>query len=428
MSLQYRIAGSSVPHSVIEAATDIKAGIADQLFELLSEIEHSGSFLTSQSCLSAVFPGLHIPGIGQIRLPLSPDDAKAIIQLCHASPFGKGSETVIDDSVRKSWELNTNQFSIQNPSWKLQVNVLVQRAAEGLGLFACPEDIVAEPYKLLLYEDGAFFLPHQDSPKAEGMFGTLVICLPSQHTGGEAIATHKGERKVFETAPSSQFGFSSAAWYSDVTQVKPATSGYRIVLTYNLIHRPTAAQLAIRDNAPAKIASVFDHWESTCKNAYQKFTGARDWRTASWCPSSLLFMLDHQYHSAGLSFTQLKGVDQARVAELRKVCKGKGFYLYLANVTKTVLGSIDDDDGYGYGYYGGNSDGHRSITDEIDTDISLSTVVDCDGHTVADSVGVDEEFFIQEDFLMTLQMKSRTRDSLVMKVLLGLTYIAKRYV
>lgn len=241
-------------------------------------------------------------------------------------------------------------------------------------------------------------MPHQDSPKAEGMFGTLVICLPSQHTGGELVATHKGGREVFETSLSSEFGFSSAAWYSDVThEVKPVTSGYRLVLTYNLIHRPTAALLNIRDNASAKIASVFDYWENACKETYQKFTDAPDWLTSSWCPSSLLFMLDHEYHSAGISFAQLKGVDQLKVMELRRACKEKGFYLYLANVTKTVMGGCDEDSGY-YGR-GRSSDGRRyhSIIDELENSISLSSVVDCDGHVVADSVGVCDELFIQQD-------------------------------
>lgn len=36
--------------------------------------------------------------------------------------------------------------------------------------------------------------------KAPGMFGTLVICLPSEHEGGAVVASHRGESKIFETA------------------------------------------------------------------------------------------------------------------------------------------------------------------------------------------------------------------------------------
>ena len=383
-----RATGSSATRGGSSDENDIGAGLE----KILSTIEHTGSFLTARSSQSGVNPGLHIPSIGQIGLPVSSNDAKAIIQSCHASPFGKGSETVIDDSVRKSWELNTDQFSIQNPAWKSEIDRLVGHATEGLGLFARPTDIVAEPYKLLVYEEGAFFLPHKDSPKAEGMFGTLVVCLPSQHTGGELIATHKGGREVFASAPTSDFGYSSAAWYSDVThEVKPVTSGYRVVLTYNLLHRPTAALLEDRDNMCARIISLFDHWENVCNETYNMSTDELDWVESSSpsCPSSLLFMLDHKYHSDGLKFSQLKGADQKKVADLRKACKEKGFYLYLANVEKEVMGTADDD-----GY---DSSDHHSIIEELDNSTSLSTIVDYDGGVVAESVRVDEALFIQTE-------------------------------
>lgn len=52
----------------------------------------------------------------------------------------------------------------------------------------------------------------------------------------------------------------------------------------------------------------------------------------------MLFLLDHKYPSADLSFKHLKGADQARVNELRKACEKKGFFLYLANIEKSIVG------------------------------------------------------------------------------------------
>ncbi|KAK0708876.1 hypothetical protein B0T21DRAFT_247800, partial [Apiosordaria backusii] len=90
----------------------------------------------------------------------------------------------------------------------------------------------AEIYKMLLYEKGALFKPHTDTEKIPGMFGTLVICLPSPHEGGDVVVTHCGQRRVFKT---SEFEQSFICWYSDVThEVVPVTLGYRWVLTYNL--------------------------------------------------------------------------------------------------------------------------------------------------------------------------------------------------
>jgi hypothetical protein len=42
--------------------------------------------------------------------------------------------------------------------------------------------------KLLLYE-GVFFLPHQRL--VNGVFGTLVVSLPSKYEGGDMVASHK---------------------------------------------------------------------------------------------------------------------------------------------------------------------------------------------------------------------------------------------
>jgi hypothetical protein len=50
------------------------------------------------------------------------------------------------------------------------------------------------------------------SEKVPGMFGTLVIVLPSKHEGGEVRVTHAGETKIFESSIFSDFGTSYAAW------------------------------------------------------------------------------------------------------------------------------------------------------------------------------------------------------------------------
>lgn len=200
-----------------EGPLDETDGLIGTLDEILSDVHSSGSFLTTGSFDNGINPGLEVPGVGQIRLPLSADDAKAIIRSCHASPYGKGSETLVNDSVRKSWELNANQFSLRNPAWERQLQELLVKIVPGLGLVAKPQ--------LLVYEEGPFFLPHQNSEKEDGMLGTLVVSLPSKHEGENVVATHRGESRTFKTSPSSEYGFSYAAWYSDVIhEVKPVTS------------------------------------------------------------------------------------------------------------------------------------------------------------------------------------------------------------
>lgn len=45
------------------------------------------------------------------------------------------------------------------------------------------------------------------------MFATLIVALPSKHTGGEVRLTHVGKTKVFETSQNLEFDASYLAWY-----------------------------------------------------------------------------------------------------------------------------------------------------------------------------------------------------------------------
>ena len=51
------------------------------------------------------------------------------------------------------------------------------------------------------------------SEKEEGMFGTLVICLPTLHEGGTLVGKHRGQTLTFETDKHSAFDYTFLAWY-----------------------------------------------------------------------------------------------------------------------------------------------------------------------------------------------------------------------
>ncbi|KAA8646830.1 2OG-Fe(II) oxygenase [Aspergillus tanneri] len=372
--------------------------IKGDIISALELIKSTGSILTSGNLNSGVNPGLYVPSSGLIRLPISPEDAQSMIQSCHMSPYGKGTETLVDESVRKCWQLASNEFSLRNPLWRAQMGVLVSQAVAGLGLKADSPEVKAELYKLLIYEEGAFFLPHQDSEKADGMFGTLVVCLPSKHEGGSVIASHRDNHLKFHTAPNSEFGFSWAAWYADVThEVKPVTSGYRIALVYNLIHRPSAALLGFHGSKTERLTHLFERWARAAEEPMQYLDGWDD-RFNEACPPALVYILEHQYTSAELNCARLKGVDQSRFAELQNACKRTGFDIFLANIEKENMGGVDDgyyDSYYGRGRYG--SDDIHSIVDLIESTLKLSRVVNTKGIVVGKNLPFPEKMLIQED-------------------------------
>jgi Rps23 Pro-64 3,4-dihydroxylase Tpa1-like proline 4-hydroxylase len=75
----------------------------------------------------------------------------------------------------------------------------------------------AERSKLLLYEEGVFLKQHKDAEKVPNMFGTMAVCLPSEHEGGEVHIYHAGQKKTYETAAAFAHDLTTMAWYSDVT-------------------------------------------------------------------------------------------------------------------------------------------------------------------------------------------------------------------
>ena len=51
------------------------------------------------------------------------------------------------------------------------------------------------------------------------MFGTLVVCLASEHQGGQIVLSHDGKEVTFATADNSTFGQSHIAWFGTLLTV-----------------------------------------------------------------------------------------------------------------------------------------------------------------------------------------------------------------
>jgi hypothetical protein len=132
------------------------------LDECLTNIQSDGSFALFEALNNAPNPGLYIKGSGTIGLPLSDHDAQAIISASHEAPFGKGEETIVDTGVRKTWEVSPGEFELKNPAWQPFIESIVAKVSAGLGVDAAGKGVAAQLYKLLLYEEGAMFKPHQE--------------------------------------------------------------------------------------------------------------------------------------------------------------------------------------------------------------------------------------------------------------------------
>ncbi|KAL0937520.1 2OG-Fe(II) oxygenase [Colletotrichum truncatum] len=319
-------------------------------------------------------PGLKIEGHPTIPLPLTTADAEVIKGACREAPFGKGDDTVVDTSVRKTWELSHTEFQLLNREWPGFLQKISLAAARGLGL----SDISVKPHKLLLYEKGSFFKRHKDSEKEKGMVGTLVVCLPSEHEGGDVHLTFGSDHRVFSTAPTSTFDLTTLAWFSDVThEVKELTSGYRLALTYNIIQ-----------NSPIKQSAGFFG-----QQAQQVRQLLLEWHTRFPTTNMLVYPLSHKYSQASLELQNMKGRDKALCQAVHDVGSRSGVFLLFAHLTRTTGDGEEDI----YGRYGAEEEEETTLLDSVYT---------LDGKLVASAVSVDDEEMLVPDLY-----KDRSPDS-----------------
>jgi hypothetical protein len=132
------------------------------LEQCLNDLQSAGDFALFEPLASTVTPGLWIKGAGTIGLPLSERDAQAIIAASHQAPYGKGSETLVDVNVRKTWELAPDSFETRNPEWGDVIKNVLAKVRIDMGIQGVEGGVRADLYKMLLYDKGAMFKPHQE--------------------------------------------------------------------------------------------------------------------------------------------------------------------------------------------------------------------------------------------------------------------------
>ena len=206
--------------------------ITADLAAVLGKVRRPGDFFAAGTT-ELLAPLLEVEGVGPVALPLLPVQARELIGVADPAPYGRGEQTLIDPAVRRCWQIGPDRVRIRGRHWAQTLDTILARVAEGLGVDA---PITAEFYKLLLYDEGSFFIGHRDTEKAPGMFATLVVALPSSFAGGELVVRHKGREVRLDLRCDDPAEAAFAAFYADcVHEVLPVTQGCRLTLVYNLV-------------------------------------------------------------------------------------------------------------------------------------------------------------------------------------------------
>jgi len=314
-------------------AIDLEYGSDAAIEDLLHSVDRPGEFCVHGK-LYAPMPTLEVEGVGALAFPVPESQLRTLIGAAERAPYGKGPQTVTDSSVRDCWQIGTKRIGLGGGVWADTFAGILERAAAGLG---CPPQRIEAPlYKLLVYERGGFFIPHRDTEKAPGMIATLTISLPVAGEGGQLIVRHRSREITADMNVAEPSELAFAAFYADCPhEVRPVTAGHRLALVFNLCLR------ADDEGTPREPP---DYGEQTDAIASHLDT----WSREDGAPAKIVWMLDHDYSEAGLSFETLKNGDAARARVLRAAADRADCEIHAAIVHIEEQGDAVYGDGYGY--------------------------------------------------------------------------------
>lgn len=151
---------------------------------------------------SGLWNGVTFPG-------LKDTDIQQILESSRVASFGKGKEAVIDKSVRDAYVLDTDKCM---SSFQLSNTTVI---VEEIRTLLVPKvvNIRAELYKTNIYTSPTgFFKAHVDTPCGGNMFGSLVVCLPSQFAGGGLVTRHHGQKVAYDWSSPSDNPVQKIQW------------------------------------------------------------------------------------------------------------------------------------------------------------------------------------------------------------------------
>src|SRR5216684_907372 len=173
-------------------------------------------------------------------------ELKPLLEHCKPAPFGDGKKTRYDRNGRDALQLKAERGVVSGEGLEPESAGILKKIQREL-VPHDPNPISAELYTVNVYTDGGHFAPHKDTPRGNDMFGTLVVCLPSQFRSGRLVLSHRGVVQKFDWGSAIEKQKTPnqlhwAAFFGDVDhQIERIWHGARVTLTYLLRRGASAA-------------------------------------------------------------------------------------------------------------------------------------------------------------------------------------------
>jgi hypothetical protein len=172
-------------------------------------------------------------------------------------------------------------------------------------------------------------------------------------------------------------------------------------LTYNLVQEHSS-ESASNYIAGRELHAILADWNQQRAEAATTDTSDRD-RAAKNSVKKAVYLLEHKYTQSNLSIESLKNDDRLRARELLSICDDYGITLYLASLERGHSQDFSEDED---GEEEENQDDEddedenscrysRHSSDGYDESITLSRLVDAEGHEILKDIPIEEKDIVQ---------------------------------
>ncbi|KID97864.1 2OG-Fe(II) oxygenase superfamily protein, partial [Metarhizium majus ARSEF 297] len=368
---------------------------SEKLFEDLANVPLPRSFQSINQPPGQIPGGLFVDGVGDIAMPLNETQARQMIEKARPLPPSESSYRNTDVPIPGNWVLDANKFALHHPNWPSFLQALCDQVSRNLGINT---RVTAKPFQMHIYEAGNVPSITEHSPLKDerpGMFGLMLLCLPSGHEGGEITMTCPDMDKMrLRTSECHSF----ACFYpQSLCEVAEVHSGFLWLLVFDIgLDPPVPLPLkaAIQQPMLYKLRGSLERWLLKMKQD-SEYTCA-------------YHLLHYTYTKANFSFQGLKMQDMDKVQALKALSREFPIEILLAELereerevylSKDEYESDDDDGDVEEEEFGvEDGDGHYypdySEMEEYEFQTRVEALVDLDGNLVLKGTtpnGVDLE-------------------------------------
>ena len=223
-----------------------------------------------------------------------------------------------------------------------------------------------------------------DSHHAQDAFATLAVVLPAEFAGGAVNLAFGGLSNEYDSSATSALHTTVIGWHVDAIQkMKPITSGYRLVLNFDVSHANPAPVPRLESNA--ELVNLLRHILLSWKHM-----------NAQLAPKKIIYLLSRLYPRKALTLSTLQGEDAKKVALVSMLGKKHGFNVGLAEAIYLESG-YGEDTSRGYGgrkrkWYNEEPTSAEDcdLLEVYETELTVEGLVDLDGRAIMSKLDFNE--------------------------------------